>query len=107
MVQWLEFSELTARAWVQSLVGELRSHKLSSKVKKKKKKERNKEIGVSTQVYHFREKNQNILNKTQFELLESEFYCKNSVRFKHAKGSKILSGLVNLFWKVKFQKDIS
>ena len=48
MAQWLEFSVLTARAWVQSLVGELRSHKLSSKVKKKKKKERNKEIGVST-----------------------------------------------------------
>ena len=109
MAQWLEFSVLTARAWVQSLVGELRSHKLSSKVKKKKKrkKERNKEIGVSTQVYHFSEKNQNILNKTQFELLELEFYCKNSVRFKHAKGSKILSGLVNLFWKVKLQKDIS
>ena len=50
MAQWLEFSVLTARAWVQSLVGELRSHKQSSKVKKKKKrkKERNKEIGVST-----------------------------------------------------------
>ena len=36
MVQWLELSALTARSWVQSLVGELRSHKLSSKVKKKK-----------------------------------------------------------------------
>ena len=42
MAQWLEFSVLTARAWVQSLVGELRSYKLSSKVKKKKK-ERKKE----------------------------------------------------------------
>ena len=42
-VQWLGLSTFTAAAWVQSLVGEVRSRKLFSeaKKKKKKKKERN------------------------------------------------------------------
>ena len=34
VVQWLGFSIFTARAWVQSLIGEPRFHKLHSKKKK-------------------------------------------------------------------------
>ena len=37
MVQWLGLGAFTAVAWVQSLVGELRSYKLCSAAKKKKK----------------------------------------------------------------------
>ena len=36
MVQWLGLSAFTAGAWVQSLVGELRSHKLHGMAKEKK-----------------------------------------------------------------------
>ena len=36
VVLWLGFGAFTALAWVQSLVRELRSHKLSSMTKKKK-----------------------------------------------------------------------
>ena len=36
VVQWSELSAFTARAWVQSLVGELRSHKLHGMEEKKK-----------------------------------------------------------------------
>ena len=35
MVQWLGFSAFTAVAWIQSLVGELRSHKPCSVDQKK------------------------------------------------------------------------
>ena len=38
VIQWLGLHAFTARAWVQSLVGELRSHKPFSVGKKKKKK---------------------------------------------------------------------
>ena len=38
MVQWLGLGDFTARAQVQSLVGELRSHKLRGVAKRKKKK---------------------------------------------------------------------
>ena len=37
VVQWSGFSAFTARAWVQSLVGELRSHKPHGMAEKKKK----------------------------------------------------------------------
>ena len=37
-VQWLELGAFTARPWVQSLVRELRSHKLRGMAEKKKKK---------------------------------------------------------------------
>ena len=37
MVQWLGLGTFTARPWVQSLVKELRSHKLCGEAKKKKK----------------------------------------------------------------------
>ena len=36
MVQWLGLGTFTARAWVQSLVRELRSHKMHGTAKKKK-----------------------------------------------------------------------
>ena len=38
VVQWLGLSASTARSWVQSLVRELKSHKLRGAAKKKKKK---------------------------------------------------------------------
>ena len=38
VVQWLGLCAFTAVAWVQSLIGELRSHKLLSTAKKKKRK---------------------------------------------------------------------
>ena len=41
MAYWLGFQAFTAVAQVQSLVGELRSHKLCSSAKKKKKKKSN------------------------------------------------------------------
>ena len=41
-VLWLRLSAFTARAWVQSLVGELRSHKPRGQKKKKKEKRRRK-----------------------------------------------------------------
>ena len=37
-VQWLRLGAFTARIWVQSLVGELRSHTAQPKKEKKKKK---------------------------------------------------------------------
>ena len=43
MVQWLGLGAFNARTWVQSLVGELRSHKLCGEAKKKKKEKEKKE----------------------------------------------------------------
>ena len=42
MVCWLAFRVVTAMVWVQSLAGELRSHKQSGWTKKKKKSEKEK-----------------------------------------------------------------
>ena len=42
MVQWLGLGTFTAAAWVQSLVGELKSCKLHGVAKKKKKEKKNK-----------------------------------------------------------------
>ena len=39
MIQWVGLSAFTASTWVQSLVGELRSHKLCGMAKKKGEKE--------------------------------------------------------------------
>ena len=53
VVQWLELSALTATAQVQSLVGELRSHKLhhSPKITEKKRKKSMDEMLQSKNVW--------------------------------------------------------
>ena len=58
MVQWLRLGVFTAMTRVQSLVGELRSHKLHSQKKKKEEKKRNKRfmawsIGAGEPLAHF------------------------------------------------------
>ena len=52
MVQWLGLGAFNARTWVQSLVGELRSHKLCGEAKKKKKGKRKERKKISSKVQY-------------------------------------------------------
>ena len=62
VVQWSELSAFTARAWVQSLVGELRSHKLHGMAGKKKRIITLQYISTSSQNFRIPEK---ILKKSK------------------------------------------
>ena len=52
-VQWLGLLALTARTWVQSLVGELRSHKMRGAAKKKSEEAKNPDNSVASVFFFF------------------------------------------------------